>query len=81
MFSHVTVGVNDLRAAAAFYDAVLQPLGLRRRTTTDDGGPPALCWVHPDRWLPRFYAYQPLDRRAATAGNGSMVAFVAPSPQ
>ena len=81
MFSHVTVGVDDLQAAAAFYDAVLLPLGLRRRPVTPDGGPLSLCWVGPDHALPRFYAYQPFDRRAASAGNGSMVAFLAPSPQ
>jgi catechol 2,3-dioxygenase-like lactoylglutathione lyase family enzyme len=79
MFSHVTVGCSDLGRAAAFYDAVLAPLGLVRRTMTPDGGPAAACWVHPDRTLPRFYVYMPYDRRAATAGNGSMIAFLATS--
>jgi len=80
MFSHVTVGTTDLERSAAFYDAVLPPLGLVRRTVTPDGGPSAACWVEPGRPLPRFYVYMPFDGQAAGVGNGSMVAFIAPSP-
>ena len=80
MFSHVTVGSNDLERAGRFYDAVLLPLGLRRRAVTPDGGPAALCWVG-EAALPRFYVYEPFDRAPATAGNGAMVAFLAPSEQ
>ena len=79
MFSHVTVGCNDLDAAARFYDAVLTPLGLIRREVRPDGGPLPLCWVGRERRLPRFYVYRPLDGRAATPGNGAMTAFLAPS--
>lgn len=71
MFSHVTVGVSDLDAAAAFYDAILSPLGLRQREVTPDGGPAARCWITPGQALPRLYAYQPFDRQPASAGNGS----------
>lgn len=81
MFSHVTVGTNDLDQAAAFYDAVLIPLGLHRRIVTPDGGPPSACWIKPDSPLPRFYVYCPYDRKQAGVGNGSMVAFTAPLPQ
>lgn len=79
MFSHATVGVRDLARASRFYDAVLEPLGLRQREVTPDGGPPSLCWVLPEKPLPRFYAYAPFNGQPATAGNGSMVAFLAPS--
>lgn len=78
MFSHITVGVGDLARASRFYDAVLEPLGLRQRPVTPDGGPPSLCWARPDAPLPRFYAYSPFNGLSATAGNGSMVAFLAP---
>ncbi|TBU98323.1 lactoylglutathione lyase [Stutzerimonas kirkiae] len=78
MFSHITVGVSDLARAAAFYDAVLAPLGLRQRPVTPDGGPTSLCWIMPGQALPRFYAYRPFDGEPASAGNGSMVAFLAP---
>lgn len=80
MFSHVTVGSSDLGRAGAFYDAVLHPLGLVRRPVAPDGGPAALCWIAPGASLPRFYVYLPFDRKAASAGNGSMVAFQAPTP-
>ena len=79
MFSHAAVGCQDLDRAATFYDAVLLPLGLVRRTVTPDGSPPSVCWVSPDRALPRFYVYMPFDGRPASAGNGCMVAFSAPS--
>src|SRR5690606_927608 len=81
MFSHVAVGADDLEAAGRFYDAVLAPLGLRQRAVAPDGGPPALCWIDPARPLPRFYVYRPFNRQPATPGNGSMVAFLAPSPE
>lgn len=79
MFSHVTVGTRDLERAGRFYDAVLAPLGLKRRAVTPDGGPPAFCWVSERALLPRFYVYIPRDGALATSGNGSMVAFLAPS--
>lgn len=79
MFSHITVGTRDLQRAGAFYDAVLFPLGLRRRPVTPDGGPESACWVSSDLPLPRFYVYMPFDRQPPTVGNGSMVAFLAPS--
>lgn len=78
MFSHVTVGVGDLERAGRFYDAVLAPLGIKQRAVELDGGPPSRCWVG-GSFTPRFYAYIPHDGRPATAGNGSMVAFLAPS--
>jgi catechol 2,3-dioxygenase-like lactoylglutathione lyase family enzyme len=80
VFSHVTLGCDDLDRAAAFYDALLVPLGLVRRMVEPDGGPPAACWVKPGSALPRFYVYLPFDGRPASAGNGTMVAFLAPSP-
>lgn len=80
MFSHVTVGCTDLMRASFFYDALLQPLGLRRRVVVPDGGPASACWVHPKRDLPRFYVYLPRDGLRATPGNGSMLAFNADTP-
>lgn len=80
MFSHITVGVSDLDRSGAFYDAILSPLGFVRRIVAVDGGPPALCWHDAQHPLPRFYIYLPFDGQPCSAGNGSMVAFVAPSP-
>jgi catechol 2,3-dioxygenase-like lactoylglutathione lyase family enzyme len=80
MFSHITVGCTDLDRASAFYDALLQPMGLTRREVTSDGGPLSACWVHPQRGLPRFYVYLPRNGLPATPGNGSMLAFNAETP-
>lgn len=81
MFSHITAGVSDLDRAASFYDAVLAPLGLTRRMVVPDGGPPSRCWHRPGVSLPRFYVYLPFDGRPNSHGNGSMVAFHAPSSE
>lgn len=77
MFSHITVGTNEIERAARFYDSLLSPLGLTQRATEPDGGPEARCWVMENCPLPRFYVYEPFDKGAATAGNGTMVAFEA----
>ena len=79
MFSHVTVGADDLDLAAAFYDAVLIPLGLKQREVIPDGGPDSRCWVRPEAPYPRFYVYKPFDGTPSRAGNGTMLAFVAPT--
>ncbi|CAB3832975.1 hypothetical protein LMG26846_01068 [Achromobacter insuavis] len=81
MFSHITVGVSDLARASDFYDAILEPLGLRQRPVTPDGGPASRCWIVPGATLPRFYAYAPFNGQPPSAGNGSMVAFLAPDAQ
>ena len=80
MFSHITVGSNDLETSEIFYDAVLGPIGLKQRQVIPDGGPEARCWEKVENKLPRFFVYSPYDRSDAHAGNGSMVAFMAPSP-
>ena len=78
MFSHITVGASDLERAGRFYDAVLLPLGFHRRVVEPDGGPAALCWVG-ETAFPRFYVYSPYNGEPASAGNGAMTAFNAPS--
>lgn len=81
MFSHVMVGARDLKRMGAFYNAVLGPLGLTRRYEGDDGGPPGIGWAAPGASVPTFLVQEPWDRAPASAGNGSMVAFLAPSPE
>ncbi len=82
MFSHVLVGARDLARMGAFYDAVLAPLGLRRRWEGEgDGGPPGIGWAAPGSPLPTFFVQEPFGRRPASAGNGCMTAFLAPSPE
>ena len=79
MFSHVTVGTNNLPKAEAFYNAILLPLDLKQRKIIPDGGPASCCWVRDDDPLPRFYVYSPVNKALANTGNGSMIAFLATS--
>jgi catechol 2,3-dioxygenase-like lactoylglutathione lyase family enzyme len=85
MLSYVYFGTNDLAKAIAFYNAILAPLGMTRCITGDaewdrvaagwgiyeDGGARELA----------FWIGTPFDQRPATIGNGSMVAFSAPTRQ
>lgn len=82
MFTYVCLGTNDLRRAAAFYDAALAPLGIVRCTTPGEDLDGWAGWgtyreagaVEIALWL-----CTPYDGRPATAGNGTMVALKAPS--
>jgi catechol 2,3-dioxygenase-like lactoylglutathione lyase family enzyme len=67
--SHVSVGVNDLARARAFYDPLMRILGLHIRQadgeSVDYGTDDALS----------YSLETPVDGRPATAGNGVHVAF------
>ena len=73
MFTHVTVGTNDLNRARKFYDAVLAPLGYKRIRDLGDRG---AAWGV-DR--EEFIVLTPADGKAATSANGGTVSFSAPS--
>ena len=73
IFTHVTVGTNDLNKARTFYDAVLAPLGLKRVKDLGDRGS---CWGT-DR--EEFIVLTPADGKPASAANGGTISFVAPS--
>jgi len=74
MIGYVTLGTNDLPRAAAFYDALLAEIGAKR--LWDFGN--AIAWgVSQDK--PSLGITRPHDGKAATVGNGVMVAFVVDS--
>jgi catechol 2,3-dioxygenase-like lactoylglutathione lyase family enzyme len=73
MFTHVTVGTNDLEKARAFYDAVLAPLGYTRLKDLGDRGS---CW---GQSIEEFIVLTPADGKPASAANGGTISFVAPS--
>lgn len=79
MFSHVNVGARDLGRLAAFYDAVLAPLGLGRAGDGTIGGQPGLLWRRPGQRWPQFCVQPPSNGLPATWGNGVQVSFAAPS--
>jgi catechol 2,3-dioxygenase-like lactoylglutathione lyase family enzyme len=79
MLAYVTLGTNDLDRAGTFYDAVLAPLGIVRRSASEGeigyGPDPA-----PSRGRQAFfYLLTPFNNLPATWGNGVDVAFDAPT--
>ena len=74
MIGYVTLGTNDLERAARFYDALLAELGAKRFMETER----FIAWaVSPT--LPGIGVGRPFDGKAATVGNGGMVALVVDS--
>ena len=73
MFTHVTVGTNDLAKARTFYDAVLAPLGYKRLKDLGDRGS---CWGQTSE---EFIVLTPADGNPASAANGGTISFEAPS--
>lgn len=70
MIVYTTIGTNDLRRAAAFYDALFAPLGYKRLIESDS----KIAWGT-DTSQPMFFASKPFDGRPASAGNGTMIAI------
>jgi catechol 2,3-dioxygenase-like lactoylglutathione lyase family enzyme len=73
IFTHVTVGTNDLAKARAFYDSVLAPLGLKRLADLGDNGS---IWGEND---PEFFVLKPGNGQPACFANGGTISFVAPN--
>ena len=77
MISHVFVGVNDFASAMRFYQAVLPELGLELKFS--DPEKPWAGWMTPGQPRPLFLVGAPHDGAAASAGNGNMIALLAPT--
>lgn len=73
ILSHITLGVNDVAAAVAFYDAVLGELGIKK----EQSGKGFAGWGREGEG--GFYVTRPFDRQLASPGNGVSVSFRAPS--
>jgi catechol 2,3-dioxygenase-like lactoylglutathione lyase family enzyme len=73
IFTHVTVGTNDLQRARGFYDKVLAPLGYKRLNDLGDNGS---IWGES---APEFFVLKPANGQPATHANGGTISFVAPS--
>lgn len=72
MFSHVTIGTNDMTKARAFYDGVASALGMEALLVVDGGTGYGRKGTKPQLWIVR-----PLDKSAATAGNGITIGLEA----
>ena len=75
MIGYVTLGTNDLPRAAAFYDALLAEMGVRRLMEFGGRG---FGWAAAmDK--PMLCIMQPYDGRPATVGNGVMAGIAVDS--
>lgn len=74
---YIMLGANDQAKAKAFYEPLLSQLGFTVNTTyTDD----THTWFAAgDAPMPMLAIVKPFDGAAATHGNGTMVALLAPS--
>ena len=69
MIGYVTLGTNDLARAAKFYDTLFAEIGGKRRMESDR----FISWSAGEG-SPGFGVIKPFDGKAATPGNGAMVA-------
>jgi catechol 2,3-dioxygenase-like lactoylglutathione lyase family enzyme len=74
MIGYVTLGTNDFPRAVAFYDKLLGSLGAKRVFEVDR----AIAWGT-GMTSPSLGVCKPFDGKAATHGNGTMVALVVDS--
>jgi catechol 2,3-dioxygenase-like lactoylglutathione lyase family enzyme len=73
IFTHITVGTNDLAKARTFYDNVLAPLGYKRLNDLGDNGS---IWGES---AAEFFVLKPGNGQPATFANGGTISFVAPN--
>jgi predicted lactoylglutathione lyase len=74
MIGYVTLGTNDLARAAQFYDALLAHVGGKRMMEADR----FVSWSS-GAGSPGLGVIKPFDGKAATPGNGTMVALAVDS--
>lgn len=73
MYSHTTIGTNALEPAMRFYDGVMAALGHQRFYTFDKGA------GYGANEAEQLWILSPFDGQEAHAGNGVMIAFMAPN--
>ena len=74
MIGYVTLGTNDLARAAKFYDALLAEIGGKRALESER----FVSW-QAGSGGPGLGVIKPFDGKAATPGNGAMVALAVDS--
>ena len=76
MIGYVTLGTNDIARAARFYDALLGTMSAKRAMENET----FIAWAwRPD--APMLSVIKPFDGKAATVGNGTMVALMVDSKE
>jgi catechol 2,3-dioxygenase-like lactoylglutathione lyase family enzyme len=76
MFTHMTVGANDVEASRKFYDAALGALGMDPASGPD---PKGRYWWRTARGA--FAVGKPIDGAPASCANGGTIGFGARSPE
>ncbi|WP_211442059.1 VOC family protein [Collimonas humicola] len=76
MISHVFVGVTDFQRAFRFYSALMKELDLQLKFC--DARPWA-AWMAAGHARPLFIIGAPYNGASAAAGNGQMIALLAPT--
>lgn len=76
MFTHVTLGADDVEASRRFYDAALGALGLEPAQGPDAKG---RYWWRTPRGA--FAVGQPIDGQPASCANGGTIGFAARTPE
>lgn len=76
MIGYVTLGTNDIQKASAFYDALLGEMGARRMMESDS----FVAW-NTGPGQPGVSVIKPNDGKAATVGNGTMIAIACDKPE
>ncbi|HJS80449.1 MAG TPA: VOC family protein, partial [Vitreimonas sp.] len=75
---HVSVGVSNMKRSKAFYDAALEPLGMKPIYPVEFGGQLVGVGYGEDR-QPTFWIQLPINGQPASMGNGVHIAFRAAS--
>jgi len=73
IFTHVTLGTNDLQKSKAFYDAVLGALDIKSMGPMGENG-----FLY-GKDAPEFLIVKPLNGQPACHANGGTLGFAAPS--
>ncbi len=74
----IMVGSNDYKKSSEFYDAILEPLKLKKIVTTEK----YIGYAHlsePDK--AQFYVTDPVNGEPATFGNGTQITLLAESKE
>ena len=77
MISHVFLGVNNFDSTYEFYSAVMHELSLQLKFCEPEK--PWAAWVAAGSPRPLFLISKPFNGNFATAGNGQMIALLAPT--
>ena len=75
LFEFVMLGSNDLNKSSKFYDAVFLSLDIKKIKSTES----YILYAKKNNLGEKIYITKPFNKKSATNGNGTMIAFSADS--